>query len=184
MKTLWLWRIRTFPNYLCIALQRPQLGPPVPVGGGGGGGGGGGRWGWLAGSTPKLWWGCSALVLHRLPWIWQKTLNFSTLFMTMYVILHPCIWKTPCLWNKTRIRSSQIIKKRMPCLWQRSWKTIPCPADYPHILDLWGYPPGHWYLRTFSQSETDPWVWLEHADLIIIIIFIYAQLQTSGIIKK
>ena len=38
MKTLWLWRIRTFPNYLCIAVQRPQLGPPVPAGGWGGGG--------------------------------------------------------------------------------------------------------------------------------------------------
>ena len=30
----------------------------------------------------------------------------------------------------------------MPCLWQKSPKTIPCPADHPRILDLWGYPPG------------------------------------------
>ena len=135
MKTLWLWRIRTFPNYLCIALQRPQLGPPVP-----GGGGGGGRWGWLAGSTPKLWWGCSALVLHRLPWIWQKTLNFSTLFMTMYVILHPCIWKTPCLWNKTRIRSSQIIKKGCPVYDKEDERPYPVQRIIPIYLTYGGTP--------------------------------------------
>ena len=45
------------------------------------------------GTTPKLWRGCSAGALHRLPWIWQKNLIFLPCLL-ICMILYPCIWQT------------------------------------------------------------------------------------------